>query len=92
MITVPDAHELDVNVASWSTQQPASLVTGADDGCIRVWDLRMVHQRYGGAGNSKIAAFTHSFDVSFLSLYIRFCSAFIHGQGVGECRMQLARV
>lgn len=69
MITVSDAHDSDVNVASWNALQPGTLLTGADDGCIRVWDLRMVHQRYGSKRGSSttcssLSAFTHSFDVS----------------------------
>lgn len=75
MITVSDAHASDINVASWNALQPATLLTGADDGCIRVWDLRMVHQRYGpkrgsSAADNSISAFTHSFDVSGSLYYL----------------------
>lgn len=70
MITVANAHAADVNVASWNAQQPGTLLTGADDGCIRVWDLRMVNRCYGpgggggGGGDSALTAYTHSFGVS----------------------------
>ena len=66
MITVRDAHTTDVNVASWNIKQPGTLLTGADDGCIRVWDLRMVHRAYGHGSKGRegdITAYTHSFSV-----------------------------
>ncbi len=34
------AHEVDVNVMSWNALVPFLLVTGADDGSFKVWDLR----------------------------------------------------
>ena len=70
MITVEDAHTSDVNVASWNIQQPGTLLTGADDGCVRVWDLRMVNRVYGLEGNrdaGDITAYTHSFNVRLQS-------------------------
>ncbi len=39
MITV-QAHDTDVNVLSWNALVPFLLVTGADDGSFKVWDLR----------------------------------------------------
>lgn len=39
-ITVDEGHGHDVNVASWNRLVNYLVVTGADDGSLRVWDLR----------------------------------------------------
>uniref|UniRef100_A0A915BAM3 Glutamate-rich WD repeat-containing protein 1 n=1 Tax=Parascaris univalens TaxID=6257 RepID=A0A915BAM3_PARUN len=39
--TVPNAHELDVNVLSWNKQEPL-LVTGGDDATLKVWSLKTI--------------------------------------------------
>lgn len=66
MLTVPDAHPSDVNVAAWNRQLPVQLLTGGDDGSLRVWDLRQIHRRYGATsdGQSMIPAYTHVYNVS----------------------------
>ncbi|XP_028928917.1 glutamate-rich WD repeat-containing protein 1 [Ornithorhynchus anatinus] len=39
MLTASSAHEADVNVISWSRREPF-LLSGGDDGALKVWDLR----------------------------------------------------
>ncbi|XP_076305670.1 WD repeat-containing protein 1 l(2)09851 isoform X1 [Tachypleus tridentatus] len=39
MITTEDAHELDINVISWNHKEPF-ILSGGDDGIIKIWDLR----------------------------------------------------
>lgn len=46
------AHETDANVISWNGGVSYLLVSGADDGCFKIWDLRSIR-----AGNP-VAAFT----------------------------------
>lgn len=38
-ITVPDAHATDVNVISWNRKDTSLIVSGADDGHLKVCDL-----------------------------------------------------
>lgn len=40
MLTAEDAHTADVNVISWNRMEQAFLLSGGDDGMIKVWDLR----------------------------------------------------
>lgn len=39
MLTTATAHDGDVNVISWSRREPF-LLSGGDDGTLKVWDLR----------------------------------------------------
>jgi len=52
MLTVKDAHDLDVNVISWNRNEPF-IVSGGDDGVIKVWDLRQIKN------NTPVATFKH---------------------------------
>jgi WD40 repeat protein len=38
--TVPDAHEADVNVLSWSDGSDQLIVSGGDDAILRVWSMK----------------------------------------------------
>ncbi|NP_001407179.1 glutamate-rich WD repeat-containing protein 1 isoform 4 [Mus musculus] len=48
MLTTATAHDGDVNVISWSRREPF-LLSGGDDGALKVWDLRQFKARNGAA-------------------------------------------
>lgn len=51
MLTTATAHDGDVNVISWSRREPF-LLSGGDDGALKVWDLRQFKVPSGGATGS----------------------------------------
>jgi len=52
MLTAADAHDRDINVISWNKREPF-IVSGGDDGCIKIWDLRQFQ------GGQPVAVFKH---------------------------------
>lgn len=44
MIAVDNAHTLDVNGISWNRKEPF-IVSGGDDGVVKVWDLRQIQAK-----------------------------------------------
>lgn len=53
MLTATDAHSADVNVISWNSKEARFLVSGGDDGAVKIWDLR----QFGSGTNSPVATF-----------------------------------
>ena len=43
-IKIKDAHNSDVNVMSWHKSKEFYLLSGGDDGIVKVWDLRKVNK------------------------------------------------
>lgn len=52
MLTAANAHDMDVNVISWSHLEPF-IVSGGDDGKVIIWDLRMF------SSGESVATFKH---------------------------------
>jgi ribosome assembly protein RRB1 len=40
VLAVDGAHETDINVLSWNASTSYLMVTGGDEGGLKVWDLR----------------------------------------------------
>jgi ribosome assembly protein RRB1 len=40
-MTLPNCHTSDINVIDWNTVETSHIASGADDGSVKVWDLRM---------------------------------------------------
>lgn len=38
------AHTRDVNVCDWNKVATHLIVTGSDDACVKVWDLRLINE------------------------------------------------
>ena len=62
------AHNTDVNVISWNRSEPL-LISGGDDGCLKIWDLRQF---------SKYITLAQSVPLNN-SLYLKLC-----GPGEGQ--------
>ena len=41
-VAVADAHRADINVLHWNALRPEFLLTGGDDGFLRIWDTRLM--------------------------------------------------
>jgi len=44
VVSVPDAHDNDINVMSWSSVDTNFIVTGGDDCAIKLWDTRNIQK------------------------------------------------
>lgn len=50
-LKIPGAHDGDVNVISWNVNEAHLVVSGGDDGAVKVWDLRTLGSG-GGSGKT----------------------------------------
>lgn len=53
MLTASNAHDSDINVISWNRKESRFIVSGGDDGDLKVWDLR----QFGAQPTSPVASF-----------------------------------
>lgn len=62
-ITIADAHQSDVNVNSWNKMEKAFILSGGDDGIVKVWDLRKFRRTStSGMEYTPVATFKHHTD------------------------------
>ena len=58
-------HDVDCNVASWNRRANYMLATGADDGTLRIWDLRNFGAGAGAGGGGAGAVLEPNFVANF---------------------------
>lgn len=68
VISVGDAHEQDVNVISWNKNTDYLMLSGGDEGSLKVWDLRNFKPSSGaGAAEKPLAVATFTWHTAPIS-------------------------